>query len=125
MVLVEVLAQLSVHPIPETYIHQIEDFAFKHFRAQEAILDRSVCSCRVEEEEGRGVQDRQKLYIYILFCNPCMIFANGQQILVSSVSCSMEGLRHVVYISIVRTVCPLLATSFPDLMCISEEIMHI
>ena len=41
MVLVEVLSQLSVHPIPETYIHQIEDFAFKHFRAQEAILDRT------------------------------------------------------------------------------------
>ena len=56
MVLVEVLAQLSVHPIPETYIHQIEDFAFKHFRAQEAILDRSVCRCRVEEEEGRGCE---------------------------------------------------------------------
>lgn len=64
MVLVEVLSQLSVHPIPETYIHQIEDFAFKHFRAQEAILDRSVyvrvCGCGrvgrgVEKTWGRGV----------------------------------------------------------------------
>jgi hypothetical protein len=40
MVLVEVLAQLGIHPIPESYVHRLEELAFKHFRAQETLMDR-------------------------------------------------------------------------------------
>ena len=40
LVLIEVLTKLSVHPVPESFIHTIEDYAFKHFRVQEALKDR-------------------------------------------------------------------------------------
>ena len=43
MVLVEVLTQLGVHPIPENYVLRLEELAFKHFRAQEALMDRCEC----------------------------------------------------------------------------------
>jgi len=34
------LAQLSVHPVPESFIHTIEDFAFKNFKQQETLKER-------------------------------------------------------------------------------------
>ena len=40
LVLIEVLTKLSVHPVPESFIHTIEDYAFKHFKMQEALKDR-------------------------------------------------------------------------------------
>ena len=39
LVLVEVMPRLSVHPVPESFIHKIEDLAFKHFKQQESIKD--------------------------------------------------------------------------------------
>lgn len=39
LVLVEVMPRLSVHPVPESFIHSIEDLAFKHFKQQESIKD--------------------------------------------------------------------------------------
>ena len=40
LVLAEVLTRLSVHPVPESFIHTIEDLAFRHFKQQESIKDR-------------------------------------------------------------------------------------
>ena len=40
LVLIEVLTKLSVHPVPESFIHTIEDYAFKHFKQQESLKDR-------------------------------------------------------------------------------------
>ena len=40
LVLIEVLTKISVHPVPESFIHTIEDYAFKHFKMQEALKDR-------------------------------------------------------------------------------------
>lgn len=40
LVLAEVLTRLSVHPVPESFIHNIEDLAFRHFKQQESIKDR-------------------------------------------------------------------------------------
>ena len=40
MVLIEVLSKLTVHPVPESFIHTIEDYAFKHFKLQEALKER-------------------------------------------------------------------------------------
>ena len=34
------LIQLSVHPVPESFIHTIEDFAFKNFKQQETPKER-------------------------------------------------------------------------------------
>ena len=42
LVLIEVLTKLSVHPVPESFIHTIEDYAFKHFKQQESLKDRCV-----------------------------------------------------------------------------------
>ena len=42
LVLIEVLTQLSVHPVPESFIHTIEDSAFRHFKMQESLKDRYV-----------------------------------------------------------------------------------
>ena len=42
LVLIEVLTKLSVHPVPESFIHTIEDYAFKHFKMQEALKDRYI-----------------------------------------------------------------------------------
>jgi len=42
MVLIEVLSKLTVHPVPESFIHTIEDYAFKHFKLQETL--RLVCT---------------------------------------------------------------------------------
>ena len=39
LVLVEVMPRLSVHPVPESFIHSIEDLAFKHFKQQESLKD--------------------------------------------------------------------------------------
>ena len=39
LVLIEVLTRLSVHPVPESFIHSIEDLAFRHFKQQESIKD--------------------------------------------------------------------------------------
>lgn len=39
LVLVEVMPRLSVHPVPESFIHSIEDLAFTHFKRQESIKD--------------------------------------------------------------------------------------
>ena len=39
LVLVEVMPRLSVHPVPESFIHKIEDLAFKHFKQQESLKD--------------------------------------------------------------------------------------
>ena len=44
LVLIEVLTKLSVHPVPESFIHTIEDYAFKHFKMQEALKDRYTSS---------------------------------------------------------------------------------
>ena len=35
-------AQLSVHPVPESFIHKIEDFAFRNFKQQETLKERCV-----------------------------------------------------------------------------------
>lgn len=40
MVLIEVLSKLTVHPVPESFIHTIEDYAFKHFKLQESLKER-------------------------------------------------------------------------------------
>jgi len=42
LVLIEVLTKLSVHPVPESFIHTIEDYAFRHFKQQETLKDRSA-----------------------------------------------------------------------------------
>ncbi len=42
LVLIEVLTKLSVHPVPESFIHTIEDYAFRHFKQQESLKDRQV-----------------------------------------------------------------------------------
>ena len=39
LVLVEVMPRLSVHPVPESFIHNIEDLAFTHFKLQESLKD--------------------------------------------------------------------------------------
>ena len=33
------MPRLSVHPVPESFIHNIEDLAFKHFKQQESLKD--------------------------------------------------------------------------------------
>ncbi len=40
MVLIEVLSKLTVHPVPESFVHTIEDYAFKHFKLQESLKER-------------------------------------------------------------------------------------
>jgi hypothetical protein len=42
MTLIEVLQQLPIHPVPESFIHQIEELAFSHFKAQEPLKERSI-----------------------------------------------------------------------------------
>ena len=40
LVLIEVLSKLGVHPVPESFVHTIEDYAFKHFKLQETLKER-------------------------------------------------------------------------------------
>ncbi|CAI8040481.1 Protein furry homolog [Geodia barretti] len=44
LVLVEVMPRLSVHPVPESFIHSIEDLAFTHFKLQESLKDHRALS---------------------------------------------------------------------------------
>jgi hypothetical protein len=44
LVLVEVMPRLSVHPVPESFIHSIEDLAFSHFKQQESLKDQRTHS---------------------------------------------------------------------------------
>ena len=77
MVLVEVLAQLGIHPIPESYVHRLEELAFKHFRAQETLMDRwALCVCVCVRVRGVCVHTHTHTCAYVHFQNLLILLIN-------------------------------------------------